>query len=93
MYKSGNPFKRPCPLVALSSNRNELQILLDKYTEHGSLNVAKAKVSGRKGKPNAAEALAHRKLLKGIEDERLLAEKIGQLLPAVEKEQAVSHFQ
>ena len=35
-----------------------------------------------------AEATAYRKLCRGVEDERVLAEKIEELLPGIEKEEA-----
>ena len=64
--------------------------MLEQYTAHGSLTAPKLKGSGSKGKPTGSEAVAHRKLLKGIDDERRLAERLAELLPVVEKEEAVS---
>ena len=89
-YQSGNPFKRPCPLVAISSNRNEMQALLEQFSAHGSRKLSKPKGSGTKGRLTAGEASVHRKALKGIEDEKWLAERIEEMMPAVEKEEAVS---
>ncbi len=75
--------------MTITSNGLETQDLLYKITSHGSQSKPKLKGSGSKGKPTAAEAVAHRKLLKGIEDEKKLAGKLADLMPAVEKEEGV----
>lgn len=67
-----------------------MQTLLDRFTDHGAQLAVKLKGSGAKGKPTMAQASAHRKLLKGIEDEKRLAERLQELAPAMEKEEAVS---
>lgn len=64
-----------------------MQAQIDKWAEHG--NSEKPALSGVKGKAKA-EAVAMRKAIKGIEDEKKLAEEIGGLMEAVEKEDAVS---
>ncbi|EIW67671.1 hypothetical protein TREMEDRAFT_14561, partial [Tremella mesenterica DSM 1558] len=86
LYKSGNPFKRPCPLYTITSTRTELQVQLNKYTSYGNQSIDRPQGSGPKAKLTQAEAAAHRKLVKGVEEERKLAEKIDMLLPAIEKE-------
>lgn len=89
MYKSGNPFKRPCPLVSIVQTRGELQELHDRYEKHGESKLEKPKPAAGKSKATAAELRAYTKNIKGIEDERALAVKIAELIPAVEKEEQV----
>jgi len=89
VYGSGNPFKRPCALITMSNTREELQTLIDRYSSRESQPPLKVKGSGPKGKATAAEKVAHHRLLKGIADEKQLAEKLTELLPAIEKEEAV----
>ena len=84
MYKSGNPFKRPCPLVALSSNKTQLEALQQQYSTHGAEKATKPKGGGKQ------DAIKFKKLQKGIEDEKVLADKIEAMMPDVEKEEAVS---
>ncbi|KAK4684593.1 hypothetical protein P7C73_g5580, partial [Tremellales sp. Uapishka_1] len=88
IYKSGNPYKRPCPLYSLTSSRADLETLVQKYDEFGAQVVPKLKGSGPKGKATSQETNQRRKLLKGIEEEKKLAEKLREeLLPSVEKEE------
>ena len=91
LYKSGNPFKRPCPLFSITASRADYTTQLEKYKAHGDQKPGKLKGSGPKGKATSAEASAHRKLLKGIEDEKNLAVALEGLIPEIEKEEAVSH--
>jgi hypothetical protein len=89
LYKSGNPFKRPCPLTTMTSTRAELEAQQAKWAAHGSQKPPKLKGSGSGGKATAAEAAAHRKLIKGMEEERQLAEALAGRIPEIEKEEAV----
>ena len=66
-----------------------MQALLDKVSAFGSQIAPKLKGSGAKGKPTAAETRAYRTLSKGIEDEKCLAERLEELVPAYDKEEAV----
>ncbi|CAK9784403.1 hypothetical protein CC85DRAFT_289190 [Cutaneotrichosporon oleaginosum] len=88
LYKSGNPFKRPCPLVTMTSTRDELQRQMETFKVYGEAVIPKPKGSGPKGKTTQKEALAHRRQIKGVEDEKRLGEWIEQFLPDVEKEEA-----
>ncbi len=88
LYKSGNPFKRPCPLVTMTTTKAELQSQMETYKAHGEAVPPKPTGSGPKGRPTQKEALAHRRKLKGIEDEKHLGEWIEQSIPEVEKEEA-----
>ncbi|GMK57315.1 hypothetical protein CspeluHIS016_0401490 [Cutaneotrichosporon spelunceum] len=88
LYKSGNPFKRPCPLVPMTTTRAELQSQMELFKAHGEVLLPKPIGSGLKGKPTQKEAMAHRRKLKGIEDEKQLGEWVEQFLPHVEKEEA-----
>jgi hypothetical protein len=48
---------------------------------------------GPKGKLTAAQSTQYKKAMKGKEDEGKLAEKLRELIPLIEKEEAVSsHF-
>jgi len=64
-----------------------MEALHQQYLAHGSEKPTKPKGSGTQGKQ---EALKFKKLQKGIDDEKVLAEKIGAMMPDVEKEEAVS---
>ncbi|BEI86219.1 hypothetical protein CcaverHIS002_0605060 [Cutaneotrichosporon cavernicola] len=88
LYKSGNPFKRPCPLVTMTTMRGELQSQMEQFKAHGQVVLPKPTGSGPKGKPTQKEAMAHRRQLKGVEDEKQLGEWVEQFLPNVEKEEA-----
>ena len=70
-----------------------MQALLEQFSAHGSRKLSKPKGSGMKGRLTTVEASVHRKALKGIEDEKWLAERIEEMLPAVEKEEAVSQIE
>jgi len=52
--------------------------------------VSKPEGKGPKGKLTAAQSGQYKKALKGKEDEGKLAEKLRELIPAIEKEEAVS---
>lgn len=88
LYRSGNPFKRPCPLVPITFNRAQLQAEQERMAVHGAKKVPKLVGSGPKGKPTRAEMKEHSKLTKGVEQEGKLAEKIAAMFPDVEKEEA-----
>lgn len=88
VWQSGNPFKRPCPLITLTSNRAELEALIARYREYGSQEARDTK--GKKAKARTIEQQkADRKFNLGVENERKLAEKLGELIPLIEKEEAV----
>lgn len=88
MYRSGNPFKRPCPLVPYTFTRDELQAEQERFAAYGAEKAPKLIGSGPKGKPTKVELRDHNKLVKGIQDEAKLAEKLAGLAPNVEKEEA-----
>lgn len=88
LYRSGNPFKRPCPLVPYTFTREELQAEHDRFAAYGAETAPKLVGSGPKGKPTKAELRDHNKLAKGIQDEAKLAEKLAEIVPNVEKEEA-----
>lgn len=67
-----------------------MQALQRTYAEYGSQEPPKLKASGSKAKPTVAETKAYKLLVKGIEEEGVIAQKLAELLPAVEKEEAVS---
>jgi hypothetical protein len=85
LYRSGNPFKRPCVLTAITSSRSELVEAIATYTTHGATPVPKN--PGKKGK--VAEVRAYKDTLRGITDEGKLAARLqDELLPKVEREEA-----
>ena len=90
LYKSGNPFKRPCPITTISSTRAEFHTLQDRYVEYCQLDPGKLRAKAAGAKPTKAEQAAHTKLKKGILDEKNLAEKLTELEPLIEKEEGVS---
>ena len=47
------------------------------------------KGKGARGKLTGQEALAKRKLVRGIESEKELGNKINEMMPAIDKEEAV----
>lgn len=89
VYKSGNPFKRPCPLTPITTTRAELEALTEFYAEHGAKDIVKPDGKGPKGKLTAAQSTQYKKAIKGKEDEGKLAEKLRELVPLIEKEEAV----
>ncbi len=92
IYRSGNPFKRPCPLISIAQTREELDALHEKYKTHGSTVPEKPKPPAGKSKPTAVDQRNYQKLCKGIEEERNLAEKLDELVPLVEKEEQVGYL-
>lgn len=73
----------------MTTTRAELQSQLETFRAHGEVVLAKPTTgSGPKGKPTQKEAMAHRRKLKGVEDEKQLGEWLEQSLPDVEKEEA-----
>jgi hypothetical protein len=89
VYKSGNPYKRPCPLVVLSQTRAEFDALAEKYSDHAEKPAVKPEGKGPKGKLTAAQSSQYKKAVKGKEDEGKVAEKLKEMIPAIEKEDAV----
>jgi hypothetical protein len=90
IYKSGNPFKRPCPLIPITTTRAELEALTETYAEYGARDIVKPEGKGPKGKLTVAQNTQYKKAMKGKEDEGKLAEKLRELVPLIEKEEAVS---
>ncbi|KAL1413154.1 hypothetical protein Q8F55_000903 [Vanrija albida] len=88
LYKSGNPFKRPCPFVAITTTRAELQAQQEVYAAHGESKPEKPAGTGPKGKLRPPELLAFRRQVKGVEDEAKLAKWLAEdLVPRAEKEE------
>lgn len=72
----------------MTTTRAELQTQMEQFKAHGEVTLPKPVGSGPKGKPTQKEAMAHRRKLKGIEDEKALAGWVEEFLPYVEKEEA-----
>ncbi|WOO76837.1 uncharacterized protein LOC62_01G000452 [Vanrija pseudolonga] len=88
LYKSGNPFKRPCPFVAITTTRAELQEQQAVHAAHGESKPEKPAGTGPKGKLKPSELLAYRRQVKGVEDEAKLATWLAEdLIPRAEKEE------
>ncbi|ORY25948.1 hypothetical protein BCR39DRAFT_498733 [Naematelia encephala] len=88
LYRSGNPFKRPCHLVLMSRNLAELRTYTEQCQAHGASKPPRAKGSGSKGRMTAAEEREYKKTIARIKSEKELGEKLEELIPAVEKEEA-----
>ncbi|KAL7423050.1 hypothetical protein Q5752_002349 [Cryptotrichosporon argae] len=83
LYRSGNPFKRPCPLTAICTTRAELAALTASWAEHGASQPPPA---GKKA--SKADAAARRKVVKGIEEEAALAKRVEEeVMGRAEKEE------
>jgi hypothetical protein len=63
--------------------------LLETYAEHSIKPTVKPEGKGPKGKLTAAQTSQYKKTLKGKEDEGKVAQKMRDLIPAIEKEDAV----
>jgi hypothetical protein len=92
LYKSGNPFKRPCPLTTLATTRTEFEAAQARFASYGAQPSPKLKAGGKNGKPTPQESVAHRKLLKGMEEEKALSEILAGRIADIEKEEAVSRI-
>lgn len=90
LYRSGNPFKRPCPLVAFTHTRAEFDEAIARYAAFGDEPPAKPEGKGPKGKLTTAQSTAYKKLVKVKEEEKKLAEQLTALIPGIEKEEQVS---
>lgn len=82
-----------CPLIALSSNGKEFADRVEEWKAHGESQPPKPSGSGSSGKkPSKQEQAAIIKATKGIKLERELAEKAGEMVEAVDKEEQVRIF-
>ncbi|WVR06507.1 hypothetical protein IAU60_003538 [Kwoniella sp. DSM 27419] len=78
LYKSGNPFKRPCPLTLLATTRDEYETVLSEIEAFGAQPTANSK-----GKETAAQ----KKLAVSIRNEKALGEKLRERIEGIEKEE------
>lgn len=92
LYRSGNPFKRPCPLVAFAHTRAEFDATVEGYEAFSAESTSKPEGKGAKGKMTAAQANQYKRALKSKEDEKKLAEELRELIPGIEKEEQVRDF-
>ncbi|RSH88528.1 uncharacterized protein EHS24_001073 [Apiotrichum porosum] len=89
LYKSGNPFKRPCPLVPITYTRADVVALQETYTTYGNTVPPKPSGSGPKGKVSKKDEGQYKKLVNGIDAEARLSSVLAvQVLPAAEKDEA-----
>jgi hypothetical protein len=78
-------------MYTLTFNLTGMTEQLAIYTTYSQQVLPDFKSKGAKGKGKAPTA-AQKKLIKGMEDEKKLAERIEALVPLVEKEEQVSGF-
>ncbi|WVQ85019.1 hypothetical protein IAT38_007183 [Cryptococcus sp. DSM 104549] len=80
LWKSGNPFKRPCPMIALTTTKDEYLALIELLEAYGD----KSQDMPGGGKVTNV----HRRLVKGIQDEGKLAVALKERVEVIEKEEA-----
>lgn len=91
LYRSGNPFKRPCPLGAFTHTRAEFDAIIEGYEAHAVEPTDKPEGKGAKGKLTVTQSNQYKRVLKSKEDEEKLAMGLRELIPGIEKEEQVSH--
>lgn len=92
LYSSGNPFKRPSPLVTCTQTKEEYLQLMENYAAFRDSDTPKetALVASKRGKANRAEFLKAKKVLASKESEGKLAQALEARLPNIEKHDQVS---
>ncbi|WVF68996.1 hypothetical protein IAT40_003770 [Kwoniella sp. CBS 6097] len=80
LYKSGNPFKRPCPLIPVTTSRASYEAFLSDVETFASQSVVIPK--------GTRETAEQRKLGANIKNEKSLAEALRGRMEAIEKEDA-----
>lgn len=93
MYSSGNPFKRPCPLVTYTQTKAEFLSKLeqlDAVREAATPPSVTAALHGKRAKQNREEYLKAKKLVAAKQTESKLADAMQNLLPEIEKHEQVS---
>ncbi|WVQ96511.1 hypothetical protein IAU59_003616 [Kwoniella sp. CBS 9459] len=80
LYKSGNPFKRPCPLVPITTSRESYEAFLADVDTFVSQTVVTSK--------GTRETAEQRRLTANIKNEKALAETLRARVEGIEKEDA-----
>ncbi|WWC62776.1 uncharacterized protein I303_105373 [Kwoniella dejecticola CBS 10117] len=83
LYKSGNPFKRPCQLTSITMNRESYEKLLDEMETFS--NSPETLTNVTKGSKQAAEL---KKSIQAKKNEGALVQKLRDRIEGVEKEEA-----
>ncbi|WVO18106.1 hypothetical protein L204_105808 [Cryptococcus depauperatus] len=83
LYRSGNPFKRPCPLESISLSKDDYFQYLNEIETYGA--QSQEPPSGNGGTKSGAQ---WKRWLKGVQDEKKLSESLRERVDRVEKEEA-----
>nr|ODN85338.1 hypothetical protein L203_04947 [Cryptococcus depauperatus CBS 7841] len=83
LYRSGNPFKRPCPLESISLSKDDYFQYLNEIEIYGA--QSQEPPSGNGGTKSGAQ---WKRWLKGVQDEKKLSESLRERVDRVEKEEA-----
>ncbi|WWD18646.1 hypothetical protein CI109_103099 [Kwoniella shandongensis] len=81
LWKSGNPYKRPCAMITIISTKEQYMSYLEDIDTFTSQSNTKPASSGKK------EAAAHAKLARSIKEEFALAKKLRERIPIIEQEE------
>ncbi|KAK8858751.1 hypothetical protein IAR55_002980 [Kwoniella newhampshirensis] len=73
LWKSGNPFKRPCPMFTIVSTKEEYLSYVEDIEKFGGQSITTSN-----GKPDRS------RLAKSIQEERALAAKLRERIPVIE---------
>lgn len=81
LYRSGNPFKRPCPMESFTHTRDDYFAYIVEVEEYGG--------QSQEGTKKEKATSRHRRFIKGVQDEKKLAEILKDRVERIEKEEAV----
>ncbi|KIR57050.1 hypothetical protein I315_00211 [Cryptococcus gattii Ru294] len=80
LYRSGNPFKRPCPMESFTHTRDDFFAYIAEVEEYGG--------QSQEGTKKEKATSQHRRFIKGVQDEKRLAEILKDRVERIEKEEA-----
>ncbi|OXG18707.1 hypothetical protein C366_02816 [Cryptococcus neoformans Tu401-1] len=80
LYRSGNPFKRPCPMESFTHTRDDYFAYIVEVEEYGG--------QSQEGTKKEKATSQHRRFIKGVQDEKKLAEILKDRVERIEKEEA-----
>ncbi|TYJ56437.1 hypothetical protein B9479_002840 [Cryptococcus floricola] len=93
LYRSGNPFKRPCPMESVSDTKQDYLAYVESIVAYGAQEQSqaayeKAQEDGSKGKKKADKGNAgYKKWVKGVQDEKKLGQALEGRVENIEKEE------
>ncbi|WVQ73318.1 hypothetical protein IAR50_002886 [Cryptococcus sp. DSM 104548] len=95
LYRSGNPFKRPCPMESVSKTKQDYLAYVESIVAYGAQEQSQAayeqsqEEQGAEGKKKADKGSSgFKKWVKGVQDERKLGEALEGKVESIEKEEA-----